>query len=215
MVDSWDDGTLPDWSDSHACVNFVNTVDPRVGSDGRDWLPDYAALVDWARVTAAVPEEDLEAARAASAADPPRAARCHREAIRLREALYRVLRAAATGQGPRPPDIDAIRRAAEGLARQRVLSWNPAHGATGWRWAWQRTDPLRLPIRLVLADALDLLTGDADPCLGMCDAEQCGWLFTDTSKSGTRRWCSMRTCGNRAKTQRYLQRRKEQGGIPG
>ncbi|HTV69103.1 MAG TPA: CGNR zinc finger domain-containing protein [Rhizobiaceae bacterium] len=32
---------------------------------------------------------------------------------------------------------------------------------------------------------------------------RCGWLFVDTSRGGKRRWCSMRTCGNREKVFRH------------
>ncbi|MFA1674626.1 CGNR zinc finger domain-containing protein [Rhizobium mongolense] len=32
---------------------------------------------------------------------------------------------------------------------------------------------------------------------------RCGWLFLDTSRGGKRRWCSMRTCGNREKVSRH------------
>ncbi|WP_443691321.1 CGNR zinc finger domain-containing protein [Pseudomonas sp.] len=35
--------------------------------------------------------------------------------------------------------------------------------------------------------------------------EGCTWLFIDTSKNHRRRWCSMATCGNRAKAQRHYQ----------
>jgi predicted RNA-binding Zn ribbon-like protein len=36
----------------------------------------------------------------------------------------------------------------------------------------------------------------------------CGWLFLDTSKNQSRRWCSMNTCGARDKMRRYLKRRQ-------
>jgi predicted RNA-binding Zn ribbon-like protein len=32
--------------------------------------------------------------------------------------------------------------------------------------------------------------------------------FYDTTKSGTRRWCSMAVCGNRAKAARHYERAK-------
>jgi predicted RNA-binding Zn ribbon-like protein len=32
--------------------------------------------------------------------------------------------------------------------------------------------------------------------------------FLDTTRNGTRRWCDMRTCGNRAKAQRYQRRHR-------
>jgi predicted RNA-binding Zn ribbon-like protein len=42
-----------------------------------------------------------------------------------------------------------------------------------------------------------------------CLNDQCGWLFMDDSKNGSRRWCSMRSCGNRAKAQRHYLRSKQ------
>lgn len=47
--------------------------------------------------------------------------------------------------------------------------------------------------------------------LKICAAPDCRWAFNDTSRSGAARWCSMRVCGNRAKTRAYRQRRHEQG----
>jgi predicted RNA-binding Zn ribbon-like protein len=41
------------------------------------------------------------------------------------------------------------------------------------------------------------------------DAKGCGWLFLDESRAGTRRWCSMGECGNRAKAHRHYLRRKQ------
>jgi predicted RNA-binding Zn ribbon-like protein len=35
----------------------------------------------------------------------------------------------------------------------------------------------------------------------------CGWLFLDTSKNHSRRWCSMDACGNQAKARRHYRRR--------
>jgi predicted RNA-binding Zn ribbon-like protein len=36
-----------------------------------------------------------------------------------------------------------------------------------------------------------------------CANDKCLWLFIDRSKAGTRRWCDMAACGNRAKAQRH------------
>jgi predicted RNA-binding Zn ribbon-like protein len=38
----------------------------------------------------------------------------------------------------------------------------------------------------------------------------CVLQFYDTSKKGTRRWCSMRICGNRLKVAAYAARQKQQ-----
>ena len=43
----------------------------------------------------------------------------------------------------------------------------------------------------------------------MCEApDGCGWLFYDETRNGTRRWCSMKDCGNRAKARRHYARNK-------
>ena len=37
----------------------------------------------------------------------------------------------------------------------------------------------------------------------LCPGHDCGWLFLDETKNGRRRWCTMETCGNRAKANRH------------
>ena len=45
-----------------------------------------------------------------------------------------------------------------------------------------------------------------------CPAEDCGWLFFDETKNARRKWCSMETCGNRAKARRNYERSKLESG---
>ena len=40
----------------------------------------------------------------------------------------------------------------------------------------------------------------------ICEAPDCEWLFYDTSKNRSRRWCDMRQCGNRMKARRHYRR---------
>ena len=47
--------------------------------------------------------------------------------------------------------------------------------------------------------------------LRVCENEECRWIFLDTSHSGKRKWCDMRTCGNRVKVARHRQRRRDEG----
>ena len=51
----------------------------------------------------------------------------------------------------------------------------------------------------VLWSAGDLLTGARLDKVKRCANPECGWLFLDDSRAGKRRWCSMTSCGNRAK----------------
>ena len=60
----------------------------------------------------------------------------------------------------------------------------------------------------VLRAAADLLTSSDLARVRECDSESCFWLFLDTSKSGTRRWCDMKVCGNREKARRHHKKQK-------
>jgi len=55
----------------------------------------------------------------------------------------------------------------------------------------------------VAHSALDLLRSPMHGRIRECAGAGCGWLFVDTSKAARRRWCSMESCGNRAKVQRH------------
>ena len=42
----------------------------------------------------------------------------------------------------------------------------------------------------------------------MCASDSCDWLFLDISRNQMRRWCDMKTCGNRDKARRHYERTK-------
>ncbi|MFJ3338991.1 CGNR zinc finger domain-containing protein [Streptomyces sp. NPDC086766] len=61
------------------------------------------------------------------------------------------------------------------------------------------------PAWLAARDYLRLLAAAPDRIRG-CAHEACILHFFDTSRNGTRRWCSMAACGNRAKASRHYAR---------
>ncbi|HVI75944.1 MAG TPA: CGNR zinc finger domain-containing protein, partial [Anaeromyxobacteraceae bacterium] len=72
---------------------------------------------------------------------------------------------------------------------------------------WDEAVALDAPWWPVLAAAADLLASRDDLArvrvCGMSEAGECGWLFLDRTKARSRRWCSMKDCGNRAKARRH------------
>lgn len=65
----------------------------------------------------------------------------------------------------------------------------------------------------------DALAGVAEPLVALvaagevdrlriCANDGCRWVFHDTSPTGRRRWCSMASCGNRAKAARHRARQR-------
>ena len=64
--------------------------------------------------------------------------------------------------------------------------------------------------RATVAGSLAHYLADHDEYrLGVCADDTCGWLFIDESPAGRRRWCDMRTCGNRAKVARHRARARD------
>jgi predicted RNA-binding Zn ribbon-like protein len=61
----------------------------------------------------------------------------------------------------------------------------------------------------IVRGAADLLIGPDRARVRECGSDTCFWLFLDHSKNGTRRWCDMKVCGNRAKARRHYQRGRE------
>ena len=82
---------------------------------------------------------------------------------------------------------------------------------------WQPTGRLSLNLGvrfekefLPSFNAGDLLAGPRLDRVRCCANPECGWLFLDDSRAGKRRWCSMQSCGNRAKARRHYHRSREQ-----
>ncbi len=67
------------------------------------------------------------------------------------------------------------------------------------RLRWRADDPVLATLSLVARDALDLISSPLLARVRQCAGTGCGALFIDSSRPGVRRWCSMNTCGNRAK----------------
>src|SRR5207302_22567 len=60
----------------------------------------------------------------------------------------------------------------------------------------------------VIRSAADLLVSGEAQRVRRCASETCDWLFLDTSRNHSRRWCDMSGCGNRAKARRHYARAK-------
>lgn len=185
------------------CLNFANTMDPRQGDHPREFLTGYPDLVAWSVRAGALDRPTAAELAAATERDRDAAERVYAEAIRLREALYDVFSAVAAGGTVPAAALATVNvAAAAAFAHARV----EPDGA-GYRWGWRSDPALDRMLWPVLRSAVDLLTSAelarVKECPGLGD---CGWLFLDTSKNGSRRWCSMEGCGNRAKGRRHYQR---------
>jgi predicted RNA-binding Zn ribbon-like protein len=203
------------------CLDFINTIDPRresqpEGARPRDYLEDYADLVLWSEYARLLSAPRAAALLATAAKHPDLAQQVFERAIALRELLYRVFSAAADGKQPAATDLEALRSAYRKVMAEASLVYSP----DGFTWHWPDTDDALDQMLWPLArSAIELLTASELRRVKVCPGlDDCGWLFLDTSKSGQRRWCSMDSCGSRAKMRRYYARSHSGGhsaGTPG
>jgi predicted RNA-binding Zn ribbon-like protein len=189
-------------------LDFLNTVDAHVPLLDEK-LGTYADLVWWALRVGGVSDSDAAPLFAAADADPARAAAVLAGARELREALFRVFIAARAGEPADDGDVAVINGAlARTLGHQRV-----ARGEGGFAWTWEEVVvDLERPLWAVVRDAAELLVGGELRRVGKCCGDNCDWLYLDTSRNRSRRWCDMQSCGNRAKARRHYHKAKGGAG---
>ena len=166
------------------CLDFINTL----GGREEDGKGGYAV----ARERLEKPEHLREWASAVGM--KMKEAPDLRRAIRFREALYRLFKAAVDDKRPDADDLAALNRelAAEQLAFK----------------SGQFTFETQDALAAIARNATQLLTSDDLARVRQCGGESCGWLFLDTSRNRSRQWCDMKDCGNLAKVRRFRERQK-------
>ena len=186
------------------CLDFVNTVDWHGSDHPKEWLTSFDELVKWAAHAGAIDQQTAESLMVEGRARPAEAAAVLREAVALREAMFRLFAAVAAGREPPADDLEHLNRAlARTLPRRRLKA-----RAGGFDWVWADDDGtvLERPLWPILASAAELLTSGDVARVRRCADDECGWLFVDMSRNRSRRWCSMEDCGNRAKARRHHRR---------
>ncbi|RKT99837.1 hypothetical protein C7H84_29195 [Burkholderia sp. Nafp2/4-1b] len=184
-------------------IDFANTLYWRGADAPTETFGTLDDLFAWCREQARVPAGLTDACRARENGKekengdaPATLAR----ALALREALYRLFHAQAERREPQADDLALLggflAEAAPRVALARV------DGGYAWRIPQAHASLARL-LSPVLWSATDLLGGARLAKVKRCANDACQWLFIDDSKNASRRWCSMSSCGNRAKAYRH------------
>lgn len=188
------------------CLDFVNTVEWHASGHPIELLRNYGDIVAWGQrsgiLDSAAGNRLLREARKY----PDQAAAVLERATEIRETIYRIALAFIRRQAPAPPDLEGFNRE----FRSALLHIRVAHGPHGFVWEWDAVDrQLDSVLWPILGSAAELLTSERQKRIGQCaDDRGCGWLFIDSTKNHSRRWCEMNDCGNRAKARRHYQRNR-------
>ncbi|WP_175749616.1 CGNR zinc finger domain-containing protein [Burkholderia pyrrocinia] len=179
-------------------IDFANTLYWRGSEAPTETFGTMDDLLAWCREQAGVPAglADRCCVRGGEEGEPAMLAR----ALALREALYRLFHAQAERHEPQADDLALLggflAEASPRVALARV------DGGYAWR-IGDAGATLAGLLSPVLWSAIDLLGGARLAKVKRCANDACQWLFIDDSKNGSRRWCSMSSCGNRAKAYRH------------
>jgi predicted RNA-binding Zn ribbon-like protein len=195
-----DPGYRFDFCGGELAIDFTNTGSR--GADSVDHLRTFGDLMAWAEARTVVTPEQARRLRRTAGQRPPAARAALASALELREALYRVITAAAGNRTAADADLAIlnahVRRTFSRMrltpARARLeLTMDDGPPAS-------LADAVLTPI---VRAAVDLLTSDGIARVRQCADASCAWLFLDTTRNRTRRWCDMKACGNRSKVRRF------------
>lgn len=185
----------------HPALDFVNTLDWRFRESGpEELLETYTDLVQFAV------QSTLVSSAQANWLLRLRDARVNQRTLTASKVLRETCATLFYGKvDQKPPADKSIHRIHEFLSKAREcqrLVWT--EGKIGWTWGTTR-DP-ELPLHAIALSVFQLLSSDKLAKSRACLNPECRWLFLDTSKNQSRRWCDMKLCGNRMKARRYKAR---------
>ena len=185
---------------------FVNSLEERSANPpARERLNAYHDLLAFSRQAGAL-DDALAAQLAATATRQPAAAAAALErAVAVREALFRLYSAIAGDEPPAADDLATLNAAHAAASAHGGVAFED----TRFVWTWDTApDALDRPLWPIVDAAVNLLLEGDLTRVRQCAAHDCAWLFLDTSRNHSRRWCSMSSCGNRAKVGNFRERRK-------
>jgi predicted RNA-binding Zn ribbon-like protein len=182
----------------HPALDLVNTLDWRFRESGsEDLLTGYEDLLGF--VTQAKLISAAQARRFARTVPPNKAQTILASVRDLREATAELLYSELEGRTANPHTLKTL----ETFVRQARTHQELVRNGSKLVWEFAESNAPELPLWLLSMESGELVTSDAIQKLRACGNPECQWLFLDSSKNHTRRWCDMKICGNRMKARRF------------
>jgi predicted RNA-binding Zn ribbon-like protein len=198
----------PEWIDgflfvgNHLALNFLNTK-PILDTGPTEFLPNAKAFQRWLVAAGLV-----ASARAKSTMrrwyDTSKAARFVKELREFRERVRSAVLKIESGSLPAPSFIEEVNQLLTKYPRRSILVREG--GSLVRKYPFEPDEPEAF--WALIAEAVASLLADIDHAR-MRKCESCVVHFLDTSKKGSRRWCSMNICGNKVKVANYQRRQRK------
>ena len=178
------------------CLDFANTINSRKNPE-HEYLSVYSNLVDWAGKVEILSGQQAKSLKQRETQDAKQAEKALEKGRTAREIIYRVFSAIASKSKPKEDDLNAIAR----LYAEAIANGQHVKVENHYEIAWKADETFDAFLWRIVSSAENLLLSEELSRVKECP--NCGWLFLDTSKNQSRRWCSMNTCGARDKMRRY------------
>ena len=178
-------------------LDFVNTVSWPGRDREHDWLDRPENITLWARAIGIVDEDERKALHSRKRPDVAKELAAVR---RVRHDLVEVLEPLGRGDEPPSTAVDVLNARIRRACARRTID------PVTKQWMWATPDSIPDLLWPVIWNAGHVLTEVDRTRIGHCPA--CDWLFVDTTRNRSRRWCDMADCGSRDKALRYYHRTK-------
>ncbi len=199
-ADEWVDGFL--FVGNKPILDFLNTR-PVLAQCPTELLPDFPALERWLIASGIMSSAKMKRL-VQSWRHSPEAALFYKDVIAFRERLREAVLRLESGSAPSDEFIQEVNRGLQQNPLATVL--RKREGRIVRVQIFDPEQPTDL-WKLIFDGAADLLSEPEIDRIRQC--EKCVVHFFDTSKKGSRRWCSMNICGNKLKVAAYQRRKRE------
>lgn len=187
----------------NAALDFANSVNAHESDEPRDNLHSYNDLLIWSERAGVLSRDQRRQLSEAAAADAPGASTALKQAMQLRDVIFKLFIAVARGEGRVEPELIAFNRSVERYLRRVRL----VRKDRSFEMDFHPQGRLDGMLAVIAWSAVELLRSEEISRVKACGMETCGWLFVDRSKNHSRRWCEMSDCGNTVKARRFRERK--------
>lgn len=187
------------------CLDLANTEAYRGTTHQDDLLHSYDVMVAWSLAAGVLQPSEAGPLLRAAAGEPRAAAAQLARVKELRRAIHVVMQSVAKRN--EPPDAALA-------TLNAFLAESQGHGQLvrrngDFELRFRPEDDMALPLWRLTDSAARLLLSPERANVRECPGHECGWLFLDTTRNHSRRWCDSADCGNKARVRAFTQRKRE------